>query len=99
MTWTELFVCGIALMSVGFIWLCFTWAFDPKTREEAGVKLQGDEDRSIAFVEDYEDAKAHPDQWCEKIVLPQRGRRPEVTIILWNSEDDAGCVWTGAQIQ
>ena len=93
----------MALLFVGIVLAAFfglTKAMGcPHCRKEAGVKLQGDEDRSIAFVEDYEDANAHPDHWCEKVILPQRGKRPEVIVLLLNHEDDDGCVWTGSQVQ
>lgn len=95
MTWTELFVWGIAAMLLAFAYFCLTWIFDPNVRNEAGVKLQGDpsdeEEVSFATVEDYDDPKEHPDQWSEKIILPARGSRPEMEIIIrhspWEQED------------
>jgi hypothetical protein len=94
MTWTELFVWGIAAMLLAFAYFCLTWISDPQFRKEAGVKLPGDpsdeEEVSFATVEDYDDPKQHPDQWSEKIILPARGRRPEMTIILQHSPWDMG---------
>jgi hypothetical protein len=95
MTWTELFVWGIAAMLLAFAYLCLTWISDPQFRKEAGVKLPGDpsdeEEVSLATVEDYNDPKEHPDQWSEKIVLPARGSRPGMTIVIrhspWEQED------------
>lgn len=115
MTWTELFVWGIAAMLLAFAYFCLTWISDPQFRKEAGVKLPGDpsdeqsleilaiqnqrdaiarsvsehlKNGTIAFVKDYDDPKEHPDQWSEKIVLPARGRRPEMVIIIRNSTLD-----------
>ena len=118
MTWTELFVWGIAAMLLAFAYFCLTWIFDPNVRKEAGVKLQGDpsdeqsleilaiqnqrdaiahsvsehlKNGTIAFIKDYDDPKQHPDQWSEKIVLPARGSRPGMTIVIrhspWEQED------------
>jgi hypothetical protein len=90
MTWTELFLGGIVLLFLGLCFLGMTWISDPKTRKEAGVKLQGDpsdeEEISFARVEDFDDPNEHPDQWSEKITVPARGRRPEMVIIIRNSE-------------
>lgn len=92
MTWTEFFVWCIAAMLLAFAYLCYVWIHEPKFRKEAGVKLHGDpsdeEEVSFATVKDYDDPKEHPDQWSEKIVLPARGRRPEMVIIIRNSTLD-----------